>query len=211
MGEDELDSIVERDGRVFLESEEKYVPLMQVFENYEVRNLDARDTAELLGLEEREVRQGVHYLHSNSEVYSRLEENVRDFSRTDHGHGAAERAHSEEPYVESEEKDEFVNPLQAAESGFKEIFDSTELSESDLEEFPEEKVLNDSASEVHMYWEQGGSELAVYAGFTGDRSLDSGLVSYSVDGEQGPVLEVDREEMDGMVQEMYRNAVFGSI
>jgi hypothetical protein len=211
MDEDELDSVVEREGRIFLESGETYVPLMQVFENYEVRNLDARDTAELLGLEEREVRQGVHYLHSNSEIYSSMEENVEDFSRTDHGPGAAKRAHSEEEYVETDRNDELANPLHGAENGFKEIFEETELSETDLEEFPDEKVLTDSASEVHLYWEQNGSELGVYAGFTEERTLDSGLVTYSVDGEQGPVLEADTEEMEGVVQEMYRNAVFGSL
>ena len=211
MDRDELDSVVERDDGIFLESGEKYVPLMQVFENYEVRNLDARDTAELLGVEEREVRQGVHYLHSNSEVYSSMEENIQDFSRSDHGPGAAERAHSEEPYVETSQKDESGNPLHQAKKGFREIFDRPGLSEEDLEEFPDEKVLTDSASEMHIYWEQNGSDLGVYAGFKEENSMDSGLISYSVDGKLGPVLEAEASEMEDMVQEMYRNAVFGSL
>jgi hypothetical protein len=211
MDKEDLDSVVERDGRVFLESGEKRVPLMQVFESYEVRNLDAEDTAEFLGLEEREVRQGIHYFHSDPDVYSRLESGVEDFSRRDHGSGAAEKAWSEEPYVERQKNDELMNPLHGAENGFIEIFERTDLSEGDLEDFPDQKILTDSASEEHLYWEREGSELCVYAGFTEEKNLDSGLVSYSVDGEQGPVLEVDTGEMEDMVQEMYRNAVFGSL
>ncbi|MFB6241300.1 MAG: hypothetical protein ABEJ36_00675 [Candidatus Nanosalina sp.] len=213
MDEEDLDSIVERDGRVFLESSSggKLVPLMQVFESYEVRNLDVRDTAEFLGLEEREVRQGVHYFHSDSDVYSRLEERVEDFSRRDHISGAAEKAWSEEPYVERQKNDELMNSLHGAENGFIEIFERTDLSEDHLEDFPDEKVLTDSATEVHLYWEQEGFELGIYAGFTEEKNLDSGLISYSVDGEHGPVLEIEIGEMEDKVQEMYRNAMFGAL
>jgi hypothetical protein len=99
MDEDKLDSIVERDGRVFLEPEgsDKRVPLIQVFEHYEVRNLEARETADLLGLEESEVREGINYLHSSPDVYSSFEESVEDFSAEDHVLNMVSRMRDEEP------------------------------------------------------------------------------------------------------------------
>lgn len=227
--EEDFDFIVEHAGKPFIEAEgdKDYVPVIQVFDHYEVRNRDAKDVSEILGIDESDVRNGIHYWRSSSEVYEELEDAVEDFSGVDHISGAAElvgedfsrsydgayRDKKSEKEDGREKNSRLVNPLHGVENGFIELLEDTEIpvSEENIEDLPDDNYLGEEMVEAHLEWERNGSELGVYAGWSNETGMDTGFVSYSVDGEMGEVLQVEKGSMEDMVQEMYRNAVFGSL
>ncbi|AOV94486.1 hypothetical protein AQV86_01005 [Nanohaloarchaea archaeon SG9] len=72
---EESDSVSYRNGEAFVEGVRE-IPLIQVFEHYEVRKKDAENVAETLGLTESDVRKGISYWRSRPEVYEDLEDRI---------------------------------------------------------------------------------------------------------------------------------------
>ncbi len=198
---DEYDFIVEHGGRPFLEAGDtgEYVALEAVFREYSDVDNSAEDVAELFQISEKDVINGITYWTNNPDVYAELSGSVND----DCG-GEDE---------DLEKKEDIVTPLVAARNGFAEImtYEDSNISKQNIDDFPNESFfINNVKAETHLYWSRNGSELAVYAGWDVDEGLETGYVSFSVDAEEGPVLQVDSDEMEERVQEMYRNAVFKS-
>lgn len=211
------DFLSERNGNRVLEADNREVSLMRVFEHYEVRSLDADEVSDLLGLEESDVRKGISYWRSDKDVYSELEDRVENFSRRDLIENAADYVQEREGSDNRRESEDLSqegvdSPLEAAESAFSEIIErpGTALTPEDIEDDPDEKYLATNADEMHIEWERNDTELAVYTGWSKDVGPETGFTAFSVGGDQGKTLYVDRDEMKETVQEMYRNAVFGS-
>ncbi|MFB6116293.1 MAG: hypothetical protein ABEK10_02165 [Candidatus Nanosalina sp.] len=219
---DDYSFITEIDGEVYLEPEnydERYVNLETVFELYTDPEMEAGDVARMVGVDESDVVNAVFYWTEEPSVYEQLAEGANIgpesdiFSdETDNLPGSA----SEDSLSATQEKDlsrqyvsDPLNPLQAAVNGFLELGERSGagISEQSIDDTPDEPVFGEDVVEAQVGWERNGSELEIHAGWNGD----TGFVSYAVDGEMGQVLEVDRDEMEDMVQEMYRNAVFGSL
>ena len=105
MSEEKFDSIVEEDGDVFLQiDEENFLPLIQVFEHYEVRGLDSEDVAETLGVEASDVHRTMNYLHENGDVYDELSDQVENFSVDERISNVAESVRNGEDFDEASEK-----------------------------------------------------------------------------------------------------------
>jgi hypothetical protein len=63
----------------------------------------------------------------------------------------------------------------------------------------EESFFSAAVDEVCVEWERDGSDLGLYAGQRGDDVL----ISYSVDGKTGEVLQVEEGQVEDLVEEMY--------
>lgn len=224
---DDYSFITEIDGETYLEPEnyeERYIDLEMVFELYTDPEMGAGEVARMVGVDEEDVRNAVFYWTQEPGVYEELAEeaNLGPESEIFSDPGAdAELSEGENLPAPAESESDLgrqyvsdpVNPLQAAGNAFLELRErqGTGISEHSIDDMPDDSVLGDELVETHVSWEMNGSELEVYAGWNGDKGLETGFVSYAVDGERGEVLEVERSEMEDMVQEMYRNAVFGSV
>lgn len=227
MSEEKFDSIVEREGDFFLEiHDESFLPLIQVFEHYEVRGLDTEDVAGTLGLEASDVRVAVNYMHENGDVYRELVDRVENFSVDERVFGVAEALRNREDYSLRADRDIYETEAQKSdesessntsgdvpdfvEEGLQRLTEKDELTQRDITYRPEEDVIAENVEEAHVEWSRNGSDLGVHIGWNEELSLDTGFVSYTVDGDKGKVLHVDRDEFRDRAEEMYRNAVFGS-
>ena len=228
MSEEKFDSIVEKDGDVFLQiDDENFLPLIQIFDHYEVRGLDADDVAETLGVESIDVHRSMNYLHENVEVYENFSDRVENFSIDERISNVVESVRNEEDLSEASESGVYEeNILDPEESKSHNVIDvdvpdfvedvlydlvDKEAVDPDNISYRPESYVAENLEEVHVEWEMNESELGVYIGWSEDLGLDMGFVSYSVDDEKGKVLRVDTEEFGARAEEMYRNAVFGSL
>lgn len=217
MDDDRPDFLSERGENTLLEAANgREVSLTRLFEHYEVRSLEASEVADLVGVEESDVRKGISYWRKNSEVYTELENSIQNFSSRDVINNAAEHFQRVEPEEYSSgsksSSSKAERPLEAAEKALSELIErtGTGLAPENLEEDPNEKYLALGTEEIHMEWERNGRDLAVYAGWNENIGPETAFTDFSVDGEQGKTLYVDTDEVEGAVKEMYRNAVFGS-
>lgn len=194
---DESDSVSYRDGQAFIEGSRE-IPLIQVFDHYEVRKKDAENVAQTLGLEESDVRKGISYWRSRPQVYDRLEDKIEDYSSRDAIRPTVELVRGKGSDFDR------IDSVDSSENIFEEFLEGREgLSQDDI--VFSVPYLEGSGSGVE--WERNGSELGVYAS-----GYDEGFsITYSVDGEPGPVLEVDEQALEDRLDEMYRNAVFESM
>ncbi|WP_414837722.1 hypothetical protein ACK3SF_05630 [Candidatus Nanosalina sp. VS9-1] len=223
MSGEKFDAIVEEDGDVFLQiDEENFLPLIQVFEHYEVRGLDSEDVAETLGVEASDVHRTMNYLHENGDVYRDLADRVQNFSVDERISNVAESVRNGEDFEEAsrvyednlldpeelEQNDRDIDAPDFVEKTLDELAEKDAITPEDIVYRPESYVA-ENIEEIHIEWEMKGSELGVYLGWSEDIGPDMGFVSYSVDDERGKVLQVDAEEFNNRAGEMYRNAVFG--
>lgn len=225
--EGNFESVVEEDGDFFLQiDEENFLPLIQVFEHYEVRGLDSDEVAEVLGVEASDVHRTMNYLHENGDVYRELSDRIENFSVDERIFDVAESVRNGEDFDEASEKvyednlldsgglepqnDLDVDAPDFVEEVLYDLAGKDAITVDDIVYRPESYVA-ENIEEAHIEWGMNGSELGVYIGWSGELGLDIGFVSYSVDDEKGKVLQVDREEFDDRAKEMYRNAVFGSL
>jgi len=180
-----------------IQNQDNVLPLIQVFEHYEVRNMDAVEVAGILGVNETDVRRGISYWRSDPGVYEDMEESVGGFEPSDHIYGAVETLDGKEP----------ENVGLRSETVFAGLFESAEapVTEMNVVDNPEKEYLPGSADETCLSWKRDGSDLGVHVSYVGSGPAS---VSYSVDGEIGEVLEVNDDVLGEMVGRMYRNAVF---
>lgn len=230
---DDYSFITEIDGEVYLEPEnyeERFVSLEMVFELYTDPEMEADDVARMVGIDESDIVNAVFYWSEEPGVYEQLAEEANlgpgseiytGSDPVDSGQELPETGKLPAPkdsveasrnlgrkYVSSP-----VNPLQAAGNAFLHLKerDGTPISEQNIEDIPVKSYLGEDMIEAHLSWRMNDSRLEVYTGWDGDIGPDTGFVSYSVDGEMGEILEVKLDEIEDMVEEMYRNAVFGSL
>jgi len=115
MSEDKFESIVERDGEFHLQIDEDLsLPLIQVFEHYEVRGLDADYVAGTLGVEDSEVRLAVSYIHDNDDLYAELTDRVDNFSADERIFGVAEAERNREGYREHPDREVYEENIPEA-------------------------------------------------------------------------------------------------
>lgn len=228
---DDYSFITEIDGETFLEPEnyeDRFVNLELVFELYADPEMEADDVARMVGVDESDIVNAVFYWSEEPGVYEDLVEKVElgpdseiysgsdpEFSEVNSSAANLPAPVDSEPGRNLARKyvSDPVNPLQAAGNAFLHLKErsDTPISEASIEDLPQESYLGEDMIEAHLSWRMNSSRLEVYAGWDGDTAPDTGFVSYSVDGEMGEVLEVELGEIDDIVEEMYRAAVFGSL
>jgi len=194
---EESDSVSYRNGEAFVEGVRK-IPLIQVFEHYEVRKKDAENVAETLGLTESNVRKGISYWRSRPEVYEDLEDRIEGYSSKDAVKPITD--------VVSGQDSDFgdAGSNQSSEDVVNDFLDGKEgLSRDNL--VSSACYLDGLVSGVE--WTRDGSELGVYVSGCGEEFS----LTYAVEGESGPILGVDEQVLEDRLDEMYRNAVFESM
>ena len=206
--------ITEIEGDEYLEPEnyeDRKVELTEIFELYSSPDIEADDVARYVGIDESDVLNAVFYWTEEEGVYEELvkKANLGPESEV----LSSEHDGFEKEFSEGESVPEPFDPLQTAVSKFMEFRDKdqTNISEQNIVDFPDESVFGESFDESKISWTRSGDKLEVYAGWNRSSNDDVAVLSYSVEGDMGETLEVDIEEVEDKVLEMYRNAVFTSI
>lgn len=206
--------IIEIEGDQYLEPEkyeDRKVELTEIFELYSSPDIEADEVARYVGIDESDVLNAVFYWTEEEGVYEEL---VKKANLGPESEGlSSEHDVFEEEFSGGESVPEPFDPLQTAVSKFMEFRhkDQTNISEQNIVDFPDESVFGESFNESKISWTRSGDKLEVYAGWDGSSKGDVAVLSYSVDGEMGETLEVDIEDVEDKVLEMYRNAVFTSM
>ena len=195
---DDYSFISEVDGELYLEPEnynERTVRLEEVFDLYSDPDKESSDVARMLGIDKKDITNAVFYWTEQTDVYMEL------------------AADSQTDATMNQENDSYNNhsessSLQTVSDIFYQLGEreETHISEEDIESDVEESFFSAVVDEVCVEWERDGSDLGLYAGQRGDDVL----ISYSVDGDAGEVLQVEEEQIGDLLEEMYTNAVFGS-
>ena len=206
--------IIEIEGDQYLEPEkyeDRKVELTEIFELYSSPDIEADEVARYVGIDESDVLNAVFYWTEEEGVYEEL---VKKANLGPESEGlSSEHDVFEEEFSGGESVPEPFDPLQTAVSKFMEFSDrdQTNISEQNIVDFPDESVFGESFNESKISWTRSGDKLEVYAGWDRSSKGDVAVLSYSVDGEMGETLEVDIEDVEDKVLEMYRNAVFTSM
>ena len=195
---DDYSFISEVDGELYLEPEnynERTVRLEEVFDLYSDPDKESSDVARMLGIDKKDITNAVFYWTEQTDVYMEL------------------AADSPEEVAANQDNDSYnshseSSSLQTVSDIFYQLGErgGTHISEEDIESDVEESFFSAVVDEVCVEWERDGSDLGLYVGQRGDDVL----ISYSVDGDAGEVLQVEEEQIGDLLEEMYTNAVFGS-
>jgi hypothetical protein len=190
---DDYSFISEFNGELYLEPEnynERTIRLGEVFNLYSDPDKESSDVARMLGIDKKDITNAVFYWTEQTDVYMEL------------------AANSPEEVAANQDNDSESCSLQTVSDIFYQLGEreETHISEEDIESDVEESFFSAVVDEVCVEWERDGSDLGLYAGQRGDDVL----ISYSVDGDAGEVLQVEEEQIGDLLEEMYTNAVFGS-
>lgn len=194
---DDYPFISEIDGVPYLEPENydrEPISLKEIFELYSKPETDPGEVARMLGVDKSDIGNAVFYWTEETDVYMDLaadSETENTASPDSSSHTSS--SNSPPPQASLDVLDELSRRY------------GTYISREDIIQDKQESVFG-TADEVYVEWERNGSDLGLYVGQTDDEVL----ISYSVDGEMGEVLQVEEDQTEGSIQEMYRNAVFGS-
>jgi len=211
---DDYPFITEIEGETYLEPEEyddRKVEITEIFELYTSPDIESDEVARFIGVDESDVLNAIFYWTEEEGVYEELVDKVN--LGPDSEIISSEHDGFEEEFSEGKNVPEPFDPLQTAVSKFMDLRDNNQnnISEQNIIDFPDETVFGESFDEPQISWTRKGNELEVYAGWDGSTQDGVAFVSYSVDGEMGETLEVDIENVEDRVLEMYRNAVFASL
>lgn len=211
---DDYPFITEIEGENYLEPEEyddRKVEITEIFELYTSPDIESDEVARFIGVDESDVLNAIFYWTEEEGVYEELVDKVN--LGPDSEIISSEHDGFEEEFSEGKNVPEPFDPLQTAVSKFMDLRDNNQnnISEQNIIDFPDETVFGESFDESKISWTRKGNELEVYAGWDGSTQDGVAFVSYSVDGEMGETLEVDIENVEDRVLEMYRNAVFASL
>jgi len=235
---EEYPFISEIEGDIYLEPRNydgRRVALTEIFELYTSPDIEADDVARLKGIDESDVMNAVFYWTEEPEVYEELVEEANLESDSEiFSENVLEGQPSSETSALPAKQDDFnrkenlgrkrvsnpVNPLHVASNTFLDLREDqeTHINESNIFDDPDESYLGDDIVESHVEWRRNGFRLGLYAGWNLDEGVETGLVSYSVEGEVGEVFIVDRDKkkddetdpMEKMIRQAYNNAIFES-
>lgn len=193
----------------FLTTQEgEIVWVADIFREYEERFRDAQIIAGEYGLEESQVREAISYWQTDQENYEQLGRIVEEVDRFEMKDASIQNESSLDDYTDISEEFE-DGPLIRAENTLSQIVDrNSDLSRSNLFLAPdEENYLRDEGAEIHLVWEEKGSDIRLYAGAS---STDEAYLSFSVDGSEEPALAVELEEIENRIEEVFTSARFGA-
>lgn len=170
LDEESSSKVVEQNDNLFFETESSgKIPLIRIFNRYEVRKESVQRTAELLDLEESEVHEALYCIHSEDlDLYSRLEQNIGDYlgqkkeseENTDNGKNHQKDELESFRYLERDngdimvwdrEKDDNNSIVEYADRVFTDFFDI----DLDIDDIMEARGLDrDQVREVVSYAEK---------------------------------------------------------